>query len=430
MTRQADRCTTTLALALLGAWLAVWPSVASAKAIPVELRQTKQGWQLLRGGEPYFIRGAGGDASLKELARAGGNSVRTWGADDIGALLDAAHALGLSVTVGIWLGHERHGFDYGDEQQVARQKERVRRIVLRHRNHPALLLWGLGNETEGFEEGDNPIIWSAVNDIAEMVKDLDPNHPTMTVTAFVHGERIDYVHKRSPGIDIHGINAYAGARTVPGRLRAAGATKPFVLTEFGPAGPWEMPTTDWGAPYEQTSTQKAAFYRTVYKQAVLAAPGQALGSYAFLWGHKMEGTATWFGMFTNDGARTAVVDTMTELWTGSPPADRAPSIEPLVIDGKRKLKSGDIVDVRSSASDPDGGRLCVRWLLQPESGEYTTGGDFRPDLPIIEGAIFDSSIDGARVRMPKEPGPYRLFIYVYDESGNAATANIPLLVEE
>ncbi len=117
------------------------PLAASADAIPVRLQRTKQGWQLLRGGKPYFIRGAGGEASLEELAAAGANSVRTWGADGLDARLDEAHALGLSVTVGIWLGHERHGFDYGDPEQVAAQLERARRAVLRYKDHPALLMW-------------------------------------------------------------------------------------------------------------------------------------------------------------------------------------------------------------------------------------------------------------------------------------------------
>ena len=157
-----------------------------AQAIPVELTKSEQGWQLLRGGEPYFIRGAGGSASLEQLAAAGGNSVRTWSTDGVGDILDEAHALGLTVTVGIWLGHERHGFDYDDESQVAEQLERARAAVLRYKDHPALLLWGIGNEMEGFDEGDNPSIWRAVNDVAAMVKELDPHHPTIAITAFVH----------------------------------------------------------------------------------------------------------------------------------------------------------------------------------------------------------------------------------------------------
>ena len=400
-----------------------------AEAIPVELEKTEQGWQLLRDGEPYFIRGAGGQHSLQQLAAAGGNSVRTWGGDDIGPLLDEAHSLGLSVTVGIWLGHERQGFDYNDETQVAEQLQHAREMVLKFKDHPALLLWGIGNETEGYEEGDDPVIWAAVNDVAAMVKELDPAHPTMTVTAELGGGRIDSVHRRAPAIDIHGVNSYGGAPSLAERLRAGGATKPFVLTEFGPMGTWEMPKTEWGAPYEQTSAEKAAFYRESYNKGIIQAPEVALGSYAFLWGHKMESTETWFGMFLEDGSRTAAVDVMTELWSGEPPADLAPTVERLVIDGNAQVDPGDVVQVSTATADPEGSPVSVRWVLRPESGDYATGGDFRPNLPEIEGVVLKGRGDGARLRMPEEPGPYRLFLYVYDEAGNAATANVPLLVK-
>jgi hypothetical protein len=418
-----------LALALLFAGPLSIGGQVMAEAIPVELQKTEQGWQLLRDGEPYFIRGAGGQHSLQQLAAAGGNSVRTWGGDDIGPLLDEAHSLGLSVTVGIWLGHERQGFDYNDESQVAEQFQRAREMVLKFKDHPALLLWGIGNEMEGYAEGDDPAIWAAVNDVAAMVKELDPAHPTMTVTAELGGGRIDSVHRRAPAIDIHGINSYGGAPSLAERLRAGGATKPYVITEFGPVGPWEMPKTEWGAPYEQTSTEKAAFYRQSYAKGISGAPGFALGSYAFLWGHKMESTETWFGMFLEDGSRTAAVDVMTELWSGEPPADLAPTVERLVIDGNAQVDPGDVVQVSTATADPEGTPVSVRWVLRPESGDYATGGDFRPNLPEIEGVVLEGRGDGARLRMPEEPGPYRLFVYVYDEAGNAATANVPLLVK-
>ncbi len=405
------------------------PAPGFAEAIPVELRQTDRGWQLLRAGKPYVIRGAGGAGSLSELAAAGANSVRTWGADDLDALLDEAHALGLSVTVGIWLGQERQGFDYADESQVRAQLERARQAVLRYKDHPAVLLWGIGNEAEGFEAGDNPAIWAAINEVAAMVKALDPAHPTMTVTADIGGGRMAGVHAQCPAIDIHGINSYGGALSLPERYRAAGGTKPYVLTEFGPPGPWETPKSEWGAPYEPTSTEKAAFYRRSYAQGVLAAPGVALGSYVFQWGYKMEATATWFGMFLPDGSRLGAVDVMTELWSGAPPTNLAPTIKPLTVDGETQADPGTRLRVFADVADPEGGPIQARWALRPEAEEHLTGGDYRPMLPDIDGAIIAADVESARVRMPMEPGPYRLFVYAYDEAGHAATANLPLLVK-
>ncbi len=414
--------------ALLLAGLFLWQTITMAEPVPVELRQTDSGWQLYRGGEPYFIRGAGGDGPLEALAAAGGNSVRTWGGDP-GAVLDEAHAHGLTVTVGIWLGHERHGFDYSDEAAVAAQLASAREIVLKYKDHPALLLWGVGNEMEGFDEGDNPDVWAAVNDVAAMIKELDPNHPTMSVTTFVHGKRIEFLHNRSPAIDIHGMNAYGGAQVVPQLLREGGATKPFVLAEFGPVGPWEMPKTDWGAPFEQTSDEKAAFYRESYEKGILAAPGMALGAYAFLWGDKMEGTETWFGMFLPDGSPTATIDTMSELWTGNAPDNRAPIVARPEVEGSTTVDAGGLIKVTTNIDDPDGDEIRFEWALRAESGDYETGGDFREAIPAVEGAIEESDASGATVRMPDEPGPYRLFVYAWDEFGRAGTANVPLLVK-
>jgi hypothetical protein len=134
-------------------------------------------------------------------------------------------------------------------------------------------------------------------------------------------------------------------------------------------------------------------------------------------------------MFLPDGSRLAAVDAMTELWSGKAPADLAPAIQPLIIEGETEVDPGEEIRVRAVIADPEAGAVNVRWVLRPESGEYNTGGDFRPMLPDIEGAVLESRADGARVRMPEQPGPYRLYLYAYDAAGNAATANAPLLVK-
>src|SRR5688572_30106716 len=120
---------------------------ANAQAIKTEVvRGTDGKWQLLRDGHPYLIKGAGGSASRELLKEIGGNSFRTWGADNLDAQLDEAHRLGLSVCVGIWLGQERSGFSYSDPAQVKRQFDMAQRTIEKYKDHPAVLMWGLGNE--------------------------------------------------------------------------------------------------------------------------------------------------------------------------------------------------------------------------------------------------------------------------------------------
>ena len=405
-------------------------AVAPAIAAPAFVRLVKDdsGYRLNRYGKPYFIKGAGGDGSLKTLAEAGGNSIRTWDADKASPVLDEAQRLGLTVTVGIWLGHERHGFRYNDADQVARQYEQAMATILRFRDHPALLMWGIGNEMEGYEKGDNAAIWSAINNIASMAKKLDPNHPTMTVIAEIGGDKIKNVHRLCPDIDVVGINSYGGAATIPQRYRKAGGVKPYVLTEFGPPGAWESPKTSWGAAIEQSSTAKAEAYRRAYQLAVREAQGLCLGSYAFAWGHKQEATATWFGLLLPDGSRTGAVDVLTQLWTGKTSENRCPSIDRLTLDGPDQVNTGASVHATLEASDPESDPLTIRWVLQRE-GSHGSGGDAEPIPPSYPEAIVKASDRQVELRIPPVDSGYRLFAYVRDTHGGAATANVPLLVK-
>ena len=402
----------------------VSPALAAPAVVRVE--RTGDRYSLTRDGKPYVIRGVGGQTALKDLKALGGDSIRTWGVEGLGKVLDDAQANGLTVTAGIWLGHKRHGFDYNDAEAVARQYEEVKAAILKYKDHPALLIWGLGNEMEG-PEGDDAAVWSAVNNLAHLAKTLDPNHPTMTVVAEIGGRKVANLHRLCPDIDIVGINSYAGAPSVPERYRKAGGTKPYILTEFGPPGQWESPKTPWGAVIEPTSTMKAESYRRAYEANVVGNSALCLGSYAFLWGTKQEATATWFGLRL-DNRRTAAVDALGELWTGTALKDRCPEITSLKIEGPDRRKPGETVRARLQARDPEGRPLRVRWMLQAE-GTPGSGGDAEAVPSTYPSAIVKGDAEGADVRMPKDGGGYRLFAYVADDAGGAATANVPLFVD-
>ena len=48
-------------------------------ASKVEVKTTETGFQLLKDGKPYYIKGGGGTVELEKLKSYGGNSIRTWG---------------------------------------------------------------------------------------------------------------------------------------------------------------------------------------------------------------------------------------------------------------------------------------------------------------------------------------------------------------
>jgi len=393
----------------------------------VRIEKTSQGCSLTRNGKRFMIKGAGGNGSLKMLKECGGNAIRTWGADDLGRQLDDAQKHGLTVVAGIWLLHP-DGMDYRDRAKVLEQKERCEQIILKYRHHPALLMWSFGNETEGFGSETDPEIWKAIEEICASSKKLDAEHPTMTVIAEVGGNRVPSINKYCPSLDVVGINSYGGGPTVVKRYREAGGVKPVVLTEFGPPGAWEVGKTEWGAPYELSSTQKADFYRDTYQKSVLGQSDLCLGSFAFLWSSKIEATPTWFGMFLADGRKVAAVDEMTKLWSGTASKNLCPKVEPINSPGNNRYPMGSTVRFTCDVSDPEGDAGKAEWYLCEEVKPHPPGVD-APAPVRVDGAVLRSNDSSATVRMPEKPGLYRLYLVVGDKAGGAATANVPILVE-
>ena len=429
-----------------GGWVRNWAVIAAAALagsagaaseqgpVQVQIKGAAGSYQLYRGGAPYAIKGAGSQNvdDLASLRRHGGNSVRNWAVED-GAILDRAQQLGLTVALCLDLARERHGFDYNDEAAVARQFERMKQQVLAHRNHPALLAWVIGNELN--HDYRNPRVYDAVNDLSKMIHALDPNHPTTTTTAGISQELAQVIQQRAPDLDFLSVQVYGGLAGLPDALARIRLDMPLMVTEWGTIGHWEVPATDWGAPIEPNSSEKAQRYQRGYDEALAPLAGRIIGNYAFLWGHKQERTPTWYGLFTADGRRTEAVDVLQRIWTGKWPANRVPQIRSLRLDGKQaadsvRLLPGETYSAAVDAADVEEDALDFEWRLMRESQATEVGGDAEEIPETLNEFIIGPQAEETELRAPSQPGAYRLYIYVGDGQGGVGHANLPFLVAE
>ena len=399
--------------------------------VKVQVEKSNGGYALLRGGMPYFIKGAGGTAKMDRLKSAGGNSIRTWNTNVGTKVLDDAQKLGLTVTMGLDVARERHGFNYDDTAAVKKQLNRLRAEVTKYKDYPALLIWGIGNELN--LDYKNPNVWDAVNDIAKMIHEVDPNHPATTMLAGVNQKEIDLIKAKCPALDLIAVQVYGGLAAVPAQLQKTGWTKAYMVTEWGPTGHWECPKTPWGAPIEETSSEKAAVYQSRYEASIVK-DKNCLGSYVFLWGQKQERTPTWYGLFTEAGEESEVVDVMQMEWSGKWPENRAPHLNSFTIDNKQiaggvYLNPGKTYPVAFSATDPNGDQITARWEILPEATDLGQGGDRESRPKPIPNLIQDNTSLGATLKAPEKEGPYRLFLYVVDGKNKVATANFPFFVK-
>ncbi|MDB6124759.1 MAG: beta-galactosidase [Pedosphaera sp.] len=419
-----------------GSCLAQAKSKAAGPA-KVEVRQADGRWRLYVNRQPFFIKGAGLEFGNQEkLVAAGGNSFRTWRTDngrETGQeVLDRARKNGLYVTMGLELSRERHGFDYSDTNVVAKQLAIIKDQVLKFKDHPALLMWDIGNELN--LNSKNPKVWDAVNDISKMIHQVDPNHPTTTSLAGIGKGLIDQIKLHAPDLDLLCIQSYADIVNLPRELRESGWEGPYAVTEWGATGHWECGKTGWGAPIEDNSSVKAECYRKRYETAIASDAKNCLGSYVFLWGQKQERTPTWYGMFLPSDEATETVDVMQYLWTGSWPEFRSPQLKGFWLDEKTagqniRLAAGQGYAAKVLVQSPADSTLTYVWEIMEESGAQSVGGDSEHQPQRLPGLVSSKSPGMAQVKAPKKTGAYRLFVYALDGHGKAAYANIPFFVD-
>jgi len=416
-------------------------------AIEVTVKNENGGFQLMREGKPYYIKGAGYDRKshddyyhLKLLADLGGNSIRTWGVHtweiDIPRfkkLMDKAYEFGLTVDFGLWIDHERHEFDYNNEAEVEKRFQHFKRVVEEFKDHPALLMWNIGNEMTHERDPYNKKVFDQIGRVASMIREVDGKHPTLTTIYHVTQELIDDIQERAPIVDILGINMYSGVSAVIQSALDAGWDKPVLVTEFGPHPAWEVQQTKWGVPIESNGIAKAHSYKRSLKG--IATHKTCLGSYAFSWKEHVEYTKTFYSLVFERGRTIPAVDELYKAWNGKYPENRAPYIQTFTINGLMDkqnvvVKQNESVNVKAIAKDIDEKEeLTYFWVLREENLIPFDGAALPKDPPAV--IMENKSEDGGELhfKSPDKTGQYRLYVRVFDSQGKICNGNFPFLVE-
>ena len=267
-----------------------------------------------------------------------------------------------------------------------------------------------------------------------MIHEIDPHHLTTTMLAGIGPELVDEIRARAPDLDLLSIQMYADIENLPQRLEDAGWDGPYMVTEWGATGHWEVPKTPWGAPIENTSSVKADLYRSRYQTAIASDTTQRPGLLRLPLGPEA-------------GAHPDVVRDVLADGRGDGVGRR----DGVAVDGRdagqpdAPPRLGHARRPRRDGRDHPGARAA-----RPGAGRHDRPG--RGPAPLRLGGPQGS--DGPRARAattspcptssptpsirqrpprslvtaPTASGAYRLFVYVYDGQGHAAHANIPFYV--
>ncbi len=179
------------------------------------------------------------DRDLPVLRNMGANTIRTYNKVTSTAFLDACYNCGVEpvyVVMGFYIDAAN---DLGDPAVRSAIKADFRDYVSTYKDHPAVLMWSPGNETEYSYTGCDYEYYTLLNELAEIayIEEGSAYHPvTASLADISHigdadlltdDEDMDY-------LDVWGANVYRGATF--GNLfddYAARSGKAFWVSEFG-----------------------------------------------------------------------------------------------------------------------------------------------------------------------------------------------------
>jgi hypothetical protein len=420
----------------------------------VFIKKTENGFQLFRNGNSFYILGAGGNSYLKELADIGGNTIRVYDTINVGNILDDAQKNNLAVIVDIPLPKYTSSYNsYLDSSYNKVLKQRVTVLVKKYSNHPALLMWNLGNELHYpiflvkskilnyindslyFQEAN---FIKSFNELIDIIHVNDRNHPVCTtLIASGNNKEIETIYLNSPKLDLVSINLFGRLKDYNFnnlKLKFLFGSRPYYISEWGSDGHWESETTSWKAPIEPTSEKKAEQIRTRYNIINARKDNTCLGNLIFFWGYKQEITHTWFSIFDDHGNKSQSYYELQNLWKNSSENKKlAPKIRYMLINnlGARDQLIYKPHEIKQAEVFLDGeidSTLNYKWEIYEENWNYKGANDKQKKAKIISDCFEKVNGHQAIFKTPEIEGPYRIFAYVYDHQGNFATTNTPFYV--
>lgn len=210
---------------------------------------TISGRGLYVDGKAFFIRGVGYQPipvgydysyrwwerpdiymqDLKLMKEMGVNTIKLWTAlpEEGEDFLDACYNYGIYVM----MTYYPPDTGWSDAATREQRKEGFLEIVERWKDHPAILMWIVGNE-HNYRVDDEAGWYQFVEDCALAVKSVDPGHPVTTANGEI-GNILNY-DSLVPDLGCWGANVYRGSSfsTLFSDYEKY-SDKPFWFSEFG-----------------------------------------------------------------------------------------------------------------------------------------------------------------------------------------------------
>ncbi len=352
----------------------------------------------------------------------GVNTIRTWGTDGTTKpLLDSAAAHGVKVINGFWLqpgGGPGSGgcVNYvTDSTYKNNMLTEIAKWVTAYKDNPGVLLWDVGNESvlgmqncfSGTElENQRNAYTKFVNDAAVKIHGIDPNHPVTSTDAWTGAW--PYYKANSPALDLYAVNSYGGVCDVKQTWINGGYTKPYILTEAGPPGEWEVAGDANGVPNEPTDQAKAAGYTNAWN-CITGHHGVALGGTMFHYGTEQDFGGVWFNLVPG-GLHRLSYFSVAQAYGGHPSANTPPVISNMNVSGASAVPAGRTFGVMANVTDPQGDPISYSIKL---SGKYATG-----DATLTNAAFTQTGNGSFQVTAPQQLGVWKVYIWAQDGKGN------------